>query len=188
MYGGPSCATPGLTFDSGGNSGLFTSSAGAVMSWCEGGIVDWGSYHGNFTVPRQGSYSFSSTTAGTPGSSDIALVRIQAGMLGSVIAFDNLTLQDFKARQLYVDFTNTATVGAVTINKAAGQAIVAASGTSVVVTDSLVTANSQVFCTIAQNDATAILKNCVASSGSFTITLSAAATANTSVNFFVLNQ
>lgn len=83
--------------------------------------------------------------------------------------------------------TNSATIGAVTINNINGRCNIAAGGTSVVVTNSLVSASSNVLATIAQNDATATLKNVVAGSGSFTITLTAAATANTAVCFMVFN-
>lgn len=90
-------------------------------------------------------------------------------------------------KQVYMDYTVTGTVGAVTMNKPAGRVIVAAAATSIVVTNSLVTANSIILVTIAQNDSTAVIKNVVAAAGSFTITLNAAATANTAVNFLVVS-
>ena len=90
-------------------------------------------------------------------------------------------------RRIYFDYTNTSTIGAVTINKAAGRVNVAAGGLSIVVTNSLVTAASKVFCTIAQNDATAVLKNVVPAAGVFTINLTVAATANCAIDFFVVN-
>ncbi|MGH8430418.1 MAG: hypothetical protein ACREUF_08450, partial [Solimonas sp.] len=89
--------------------------------------------------------------------------------------------------KLYLAYENTATVGAVTINKAAGRVNIAAAGTSVVVTNSLVTAASKVFAVISQNDTTAVIKNVVPAAGSFTITLNAATTAQTSIDFFVIN-
>lgn len=84
-------------------------------------------------------------------------------------------------------YTNTAIVGAVTIDRPSGKAIVGLGTTSTVVTNSLVTANSQVICTVNSNDATATLKNCTPTAGSFTITVTAAATADTNVAFLVLN-
>ncbi len=98
------------------------------------------------------------------------------------------TLGDLALRQLYPDFTNTATVGAVTINKACGKAIIASGASSVTVTNSLVTANSQVLCTIASDDTTAILKNAVPGTGSFVVKTTAAVTADCKVSFLVLNQ
>lgn len=88
---------------------------------------------------------------------------------------------------LYLDYTNTATVGAVTINKPSGRVNIAAGGTSVVVTNSLVTAASRVFALPATNDATAQVKNTVSAAGSFTINLVAAVTAETAFNFVVFN-
>lgn len=85
--------------------------------------------------------------------------------------------------------TNTAagTTGNQTINKPSGTVNIAAAGTSITVTNSLVTTSSIVFATIRTNDATAVIKNVVPASGSFTINLNAAATAETSIGFFVIN-
>lgn len=83
--------------------------------------------------------------------------------------------------------TTTGTTGAQTINKASGTVNIAASGTSVVVTNSLVTATSIVFAVLRTADATATIKNVVPAAGSFTITLGAAATAEVSIGFFVIN-
>lgn len=95
-----------------------------------------------------------------------------------------------KWSQLFIDQTITTggTTGNQTINKAAGTVNVAAAGTSVVVTDSLCTTSSIVFAALRTNDSTATLKNVVPAAGSFTITLTAAATAEVSIGFFVLNQ
>lgn len=90
-------------------------------------------------------------------------------------------------KRLYIDYTNTGTVGAVTINKAAGRVNIAAAGTSVVVTNNLVTAASKVFCTVSTNDTTALFKNAVPAAGSFTITMNATVTAQTSIDFFIVN-
>jgi hypothetical protein len=56
-----------------------------------------------------------------------------------------------------------------------------------VVTNSLCTTSSIVFATIRTNDTTAVIKNVVPAAGSFTINLNAAATAETSVGFFIIN-
>lgn len=89
--------------------------------------------------------------------------------------------------RLYMDYTNTGTVGAATINKAAGRVNIAAAGTSVVVTNSLCTANAHVMAMVSSNDATATVKNVVPAAGSFTINLSAATTAQVSVDFFIVS-
>lgn len=91
--------------------------------------------------------------------------------------------------RLVLDATNTAagTTGAQTINKPSGTVNFAAAATTLVVTNSLVSTASLVFCVVRTNDSTATIKNCVPASGSFTITLTAAATAETSVGFLVVN-
>lgn len=87
------------------------------------------------------------------------------------------------------DATNTAggTTGAQTINKPSGTVNFAAAATSLVVTNSLCTTSSIVFATVRTNDTTALIKNVVPSAGSFTINLNAAATAETSVGFLIIN-
>lgn len=90
---------------------------------------------------------------------------------------------------LTINATNTAagTTGNQTINKASGTVNIAAAGTTVTVTNSLVTTSSIVFAVIRTNDATAVIKNVVPGAGSFTINLNAATTAETSIGFFVIN-
>lgn len=90
-------------------------------------------------------------------------------------------------RKLYVDFTNTATIGAVTINKASGRVRIAAAGTSVVVTNSLATVASHIFCNVSTNDATALGCRVQAAAGSFTIRTNVATTATTDIDFFIVN-
>jgi hypothetical protein len=85
--------------------------------------------------------------------------------------------------------TNTAsgTTGNQTINKTSGTVNIAAAGTTVTVTNSLVSASSIVYAVIRTNDATATIKNVVPAAGSFVINLGAATTAETSIGFFVIN-
>lgn len=85
--------------------------------------------------------------------------------------------------------TNTAagTTGARTIHRPSGTVNFAAAATSLVVTNSLCTTASIVFAVVRTNDSTATIKNVVPGAGSFTITLAAAATAETSVGFFIIN-
>ena len=90
---------------------------------------------------------------------------------------------------LTINATNTAsgTTGNQTINKPSGTVNIAAAGTTVTVTNSLVTASSIVYAVIRTNDATATIKNVVPAAGSFVINLGAAATAEVSIGFFVIN-
>lgn len=83
--------------------------------------------------------------------------------------------------------TPALTVGAQTINKTAGSVNFAAAATSLVVTNSLVDANSVIMATVATNDTTMLSVQAVAGSGSFTLYANAAATAETRVNFIVVN-
>ena len=85
-------------------------------------------------------------------------------------------------------FTNTAagTVGAQTINKPSGKVNAASATTSLVVTNSLVTASSIVMCQLGTNDATCVIKSVVEAAGSFTINYSAP-TAETVIKFKVIN-
>ena len=83
--------------------------------------------------------------------------------------------------------TAAGTTGAQTINKTSGTVNFAAAATSLVVTNSLVDANSIVYAVLRTNDATARIANVTLAAGSFTINLTAATTAETSCGFLVTN-
>lgn len=89
--------------------------------------------------------------------------------------------------QLSKTITAAATTGARTINHTTGTVNFAAAATSLVVTNSLVTANSIIICTVGTNDTTMKSVAAVAGSGSFTLYANAAPTAETRVNFLVTN-
>lgn len=82
--------------------------------------------------------------------------------------------------------TAAGTTGAQTINRHAGSVNFAAGATSLVVTDSLVTANSVIMATVATDDATLVSVKAIPAAGSFTLKSNAAATAETRVQFRVL--
>ena len=88
-----------------------------------------------------------------------------------------------------LDKTITAggTTGARTINNTLGSVNFAAGASSLVVTNSRVTTSSIIIATVATADATMKSVVAVAAAGSFTLTANAAATAETRVNFTVLN-
>ena len=90
---------------------------------------------------------------------------------------------------LILDKTITAAgiTGAQTINKTVGSVNFAAGATSLVVTNNRVTTASVIVATVATNDSTLKSVVAVAAAGSFTLTASAAATAETRVNFIVIN-
>lgn len=83
--------------------------------------------------------------------------------------------------------TNVATAGATTINQATGSVTVASAASSVVVTNSTVVATDNIMATSQQNDTTCLVKNVVPGSGTFTINMTAACTANNRVGFFVVH-
>ena len=83
--------------------------------------------------------------------------------------------------------TTAGTTGNRTINNPSGTVNVAAGNSSITVTNNLVGVGSYVFAVVRTNDTTAVLKNVVCSNGSFVINLTANATAETSIAFWVLN-
>lgn len=99
------------------------------------------------------------------------------------------TAPNYFAGDMQFDKTVTAagTTTPQTINKNAGAVNFAAADASKVVTNSLVTANSIIVATVATNDSTMKSVQAVAAAGSFTLYANAAATAETRVNFLVIN-
>lgn len=128
-------------------------------------------------------------TVGAFSSGDVGIVRKAAGVL---VVFDGVTqtaYRDIFLRQLQADSTVTAagTTTPQTINKSSGSINFAAGDVTKLVTCNLASTASQIFVTVQTDDATATIKNCVAAAGSFTIKLTAAATAETKVSFFIVN-
>jgi len=103
------------------------------------------------------------------------------------VAITGGTVAGLTAFGLDKTITAGGTTGARTINKPIGSVNFAAAATSLVVTNSLVDANSVVLATVATNDSTLKSVLAVAGSGSFTLYANAAATAETRVNFLVMN-
>jgi hypothetical protein len=99
------------------------------------------------------------------------------------------TAPSFFAGDMRFDKTVTATgtTGAQTINKNAGTVNFAAAATSLVVTNSRVNASSIIVATVATDDTTMKSVAAVAGAGSFTLNANAAATAETRVNWLVIN-
>jgi len=89
----------------------------------------------------------------------------------------------------YFDKTVTAasTVGAQTINKPMGSVNFAAAATTLVVTNSLARTSSIIVATVGTNDSTMKTVLVVAAAGSFTLHANAGATAETRVNFHLVN-
>lgn len=83
---------------------------------------------------------------------------------------------------------DSATAGNRTVNKVRGKNAVAALAATCVITNTFVTANSQVICTLEELDATATtILRVVPAAGSFTLTMNGAATADTTFSWVVIN-
>lgn len=161
--------------DSGGNLTYLTQRSGSGLSVLSGvngtSLGKWGGSDSIAVFNNNGSVGLGGTITSTSTLSGSAMAILSSGAI------------TFPATN-----TATGTTGNQTINKVSGSVNFAAAATTLTVTNSLVTANSLVFCTILTNDGTATIKNVVPTAGSFTITLAAAATAETRVGFFVINQ
>jgi hypothetical protein len=149
-----------------------------------------------------GLFSLSNTTTAFNGSSTGKFTGAATGQYIAVnsvgsVAYNFLDFQKNGVTLFEVDstgkniFASTITAGGTTgnqtINKPSGTVNIAAAGTTVTVTNSLVSTSSIVVAVIRTNDTTAYIKNVVPSSGSFVINLGAAATAEVSIGFIVYN-
>lgn len=131
----------------------------------------------------------------TAGGIDLYINRTETAIGSGQHDFLNMAIAgSTKARidrtgHIFVDATNTAggTTGNQTINKPSGTVNFAAAATSITVTNSTCSTSSIVLAVVRTNDTTAVIKNVVPGSGSFVINLNAAATAETSVGFVVIN-
>ena len=149
-----------------------------------------------------GLFSISNTTTAFDGSTTGKFVGSATGQYIAVnsvgsVAYNFLQFSKNGASVYRVDstgkntFASTITAGGTTgnqtINKPSGTVNIAAAGTTVTVTNSLVSTSSIVVAVVRTNDATAYIKNVVPSSGSFVITLGASATSEVSIGFIVYN-
>ena len=167
----------------------------AAQTWSSGSngteIVFWTTPNGStstasrFAIRHSGQIGVLTNISSTSTSTGSLVVSGGTGIAGNTYVGGLLNM----AGDIQADKTVTAggTTGAQTINKNAGSVNFAASATSLVVTNSRVTANSIIIATVATNDTTMKSVQVVAGSGSFTIYGDAAATAETRVNFLVVN-
>lgn len=131
------------------------------------------------------------TLAGTSGTNTATIattIQVDPPVVGTNAAITNNYTIYHTGKEGY-DQTITAggTTGNQVINKPSGTVNIAASGTTVTVTNSLCTASSTVLAIVRTGDATAFVKNVVPSAGSFVINLGAAATGEVSIGFIVFN-
>lgn len=117
-------------------------------------------------------------------SADLSLYTQSAG----AVASEKLRITSLGGISVTGTNTAAATLGAQTINKPSGSVNFAAGASTLVVTNSLVTTTSVIHVQVYGTDTTAISARVTRASGSFTITLNAAATAETAVGFIVINN
>lgn len=122
------------------------------------------------------------TTAGSE-ASDLAFYT----MTGGVAAVERFRITAAGGLVINTTTTTVGTTGNQTINKPSGTVNIAAGGTTVTVTNSLVTSASLVHVFLRTVDTTAKSAVVVANSGNFVVTLDAAATSEVSIGFTVFN-
>lgn len=130
--------------------------------------------------------------SGTSGTSKVLVVNNASGIGNYLEVQDSgtavFTIADLGNIQIGRTVTAAGTTGAQTINKAAGTVNFAPAATTLVVTNSLATTSSIIHGMIRTADTTCTnINSIVPAAGSFTITLNAACTAETSVGFLVTN-
>jgi hypothetical protein len=136
----------------------------------------------NTQIANNGPYFDVNVFEGNSG--DILTSTGTATQWSNQIALDTLTINTSLSTEATI--TAGGTTGAQTINKLSGTVNFAAGASSLIVTNSLCTADTMIFCSVLTNDTTALIKNVVATSGSFTIRLNANATAETKVAFLLV--
>ena len=215
FLGGTDGGTPLMTMLNNGNTGLGLTLGNVKFALYDGGAggqMGFGIQSNDFRfvlINSAQSFNFYATNSGAviasikgtgifelSGSTTSALTDILVNPAvkasGNLIDFQVANASKFKVNYLgciYENRTITAagTTGNQTIDKPAGTVNIAASGTTVTVTNSLVDASSIIHCVLRTNDATATIKNVVPGAGSFVINLGAAATAEVSIGFLVTN-
>jgi hypothetical protein len=184
-----------------GIAALAKSAGGAANTNLYGilGVLQGGGTYGAAIIGYDRALSNSAAIAGITASSSVAVTLEQAAGLFDntsntspiLVCRDNgisvFKIADAGDIQIGRTITPAGTTGNQTINKAAGTVNIAAAGTTVTVTNSLVTANSIIELGLRTNDATAWIKNYVPAAGSFVINLGAPATAEVSIGFVVKN-
>lgn len=184
-------ADTGITASTEVNDGYFNGAR--TLTWATGALTNQRSWR--FTAPTLAFAGASTVT-------NAATVYIdRAPQLGSNATITNAYALWVDAGATRLDGTvlfngaitadttdSSGTPGAATINKPSGKVAIAIGQSSVVVTNSLVTAASTVIATLQFVDATLTqILSVVPGSGSFTITGNATATASTKIAFLVVN-
>jgi hypothetical protein len=168
---------------------------GGVVQFLANGNTQIGGTIPNFSTISDPNYRLfvdaSTATAAATGSVRIRGVGAVSGKTTFLVENTNpstlYSIEDNGKITYWATNTATGTTTVQTINRPSGTINIAAGESSKLVNNSLCTTSSIVLPVIRTNDATATIKNVVPGNGSFTINLTAAATAETSVGFFIIN-
>lgn len=127
-------------------------------------------------------------TIGASAAQQHALPAVTSSTLAVLGAAQTWTgVQTFNAAVAMDSTDSSGAPGAATINKPAGRSAVALGAAGVVITNSLVTANSKVFVQLRSADTTLLYVTVTSAAGSFAVTGNAAATAAVVFDWFVVN-
>lgn len=206
-FGDGAVATPGVSFTSDQDTGMFRKAAN-TLGISTGGVervtidgsgnILLGTTTNMHSSKLVSNGEISETVAGTQyrvfsevdvgtGPAQIPLGQTLGSMAYQSEEAINVGVADVDELRLDKTVTAGGTNGAQTINKPAGSVNFAIGATSLVVTNSLVTTNSVIVATVATNDTTMKSVAVVAGAGTFTLHANAAPTAATRVNFIVVN-
>ena len=152
---------------------------------------------GNIVMQNAGTYSdngYKLTVNGASSSNGALRVRGVGAVSGKttlLIENSNLSslfsIEDHGKITYWATNTAAGTTTVQTINRPSGTINIAAGESSKLVNNSLCTTSSIILPVMRTNDATAIIDSVVPGNGSFTINLTAAAAAEISVGFFIIN-
>ena len=180
-------ALPSLRF--GGLAGAYLDSGTGGLAVSTGAAAQV-IYNAQFEQHRSDAeIQWMSTATPVAGTRDLNILRSSAGVLQVGTGLGATGFGTMLTGGINFDRTITAagTTGAQTINKSAGTVNFAAAATTLVVTDSFITANSLCSVRARTSDATCSVKDYEPAAGSMTIRMNAACTAETSVGFICFN-
>lgn len=195
--GGPNCAFGQYTLyanSSGSYNAAFGHRAGYAAAGDEATTVDtYCTFLGPYASRSSAVPTATVLTNSTAVGNDAKVTKSNQVALGNAgvdeLRLGNGTLFLASATDFRVSKTRTpaGTTGAQTIHKPVGSVNFAAGAQTLVVTNALVTTDSFIFVQIATNDTTLFRISVVAAAGSFTMHGNNTATAETRVNFWVVN-